>query len=66
MKNRNIGKNGEEIRLLTNGVPILDEEGNLKGYREVDKDITVQKLAEQTLQQSEERYRTMVEWSPSK
>jgi len=30
LENWNIGKNSEEICLLTNGVPILDEEGNLK------------------------------------
>jgi len=40
LENWNIRKNGERICLLTNGVPILDEEGNLKGYRGVDKDIT--------------------------
>ena len=46
LENWNIGKNGKKICLLTNGVPILDAEGNLKGYRGVDKDITDRKLAE--------------------
>jgi PAS domain S-box-containing protein len=40
LENWNINKNGEMICLLTNGVPLLDNEGNLKGYRGVDKDIT--------------------------
>lgn len=40
LENWNIGKNGEKICLLTNGVPVLDKEGNLKGYRGVDRDIT--------------------------
>jgi len=39
----NITKNGERICLLTNGVPILDDKGNLKGYRGVDKNITKSK-----------------------
>jgi len=54
LENWNIGKNGEEICLLTNGVPILDEEGNLKGYRGVDKDITRRKRSEKELRQKNE------------
>ena len=46
LENWNIQKNGESICLLTNGVPILDEGGNLKGYRGVDKDVTERKRAE--------------------
>jgi PAS domain S-box-containing protein len=49
IENWNITKDGRKICLLTNGVPILDKEGNLKGYRGVDKDITERKLAEQEL-----------------
>jgi PAS domain S-box-containing protein len=52
LENWNIQKNGERICLLTNGVPILDEEGNLKGYRGVDKDITERKRAEAALQET--------------
>ncbi|MEI7729203.1 MAG: response regulator [Verrucomicrobiota bacterium] len=47
LENWNIRQNGEPICLLTNGVPILDEAGNLKGYRGVDKDITDRKRMEQ-------------------
>jgi len=46
LENWNIGKDGERICLLTNGVPLLDEAGNLKGYRGVDKDITERKRIE--------------------
>jgi len=46
LENWNIRGNGESICLLTNGVPMVDEEGNLKGYRGVDKDITERKRAE--------------------
>ena len=49
LENWNIMKNGERICLLTNGVPMIDKAGNLKGYRGVDKDITERKRAEQEL-----------------
>jgi len=48
-----VGKDGERICMLTNGVPILDEAGKLKGYRGVNKDITERKLAEETLKENE-------------
>ncbi len=51
LENWNITKHGERICLLTNGVPILDEAGNLKGYRGVDKDITERKRAEEKINQ---------------
>ena len=60
----NIGKNGERICLLTNGVPIMDEKGNLKGYRGVDKDITERKCVEAALQESEEKYRNYIDYAP--
>jgi len=44
--NRNIHKNGKEVWLSTSGVPIIDDEGNLLGYRGADTDITERKLAE--------------------
>ena len=53
LENWNVGKDGERICLLTNGVPILDEAGKLKGYRGVNKDITERKLAEETLKENE-------------
>lgn len=49
LENWNITSSGEKICLLTNGVPIIDNHGNLKGYRGVDKDITLQKQAESEL-----------------
>jgi PAS domain S-box-containing protein len=39
-KNRNVNKDGSEVWLSTSGVPILDENQNLLGYRGVDIDIT--------------------------
>jgi len=51
LENWNIGKHGKRICLLTNGVPILDPEGNLKGYRGVDKDITEKVRASENLKE---------------
>ena len=61
LENWNIKKNGERFCLLTNGVPILDEEGNLKGYRGVDKDITEQVEAEAEVRRQAEQLRRTVE-----
>jgi PAS domain S-box-containing protein len=45
-ENRNLTRDGREIILLTNGLPILDENGVMIGYRGVNKDITAQRLEE--------------------
>jgi two-component system cell cycle sensor histidine kinase/response regulator CckA len=52
LENWNIGRNGDRICLLTNGVPVLDETGELLGYRGVDKDITERKRAEEEIARS--------------
>ena len=56
LENWNITRTGERVCLLTNGVPMLDAEGNLKGYRGVDKGITERKQADEALRESEERF----------
>jgi two-component system, cell cycle sensor histidine kinase and response regulator CckA len=38
--NPNLHKNGQIVWLSTSGIPILDAQGNLRGYRGVDIDIT--------------------------
>ena len=45
-----IAKNGEEVCLLTNGVPILNNKGELTGYRGVAKNITLRKMLTSSLQ----------------
>ncbi len=40
LENWNLTKDGRSVCLLTNGVPLFDNQGNLIGYRGVDKDIT--------------------------
>ena len=49
--NRNVHKNGQTVWLSTSGLPILDEQGNLLGYRGVDTDITKRKRAEEDLRE---------------
>jgi PAS domain S-box-containing protein len=58
VENWNVTRNGEPVCLLTNGVPILNEAGELMGYRGVDKDITGRKRAEEALKESEAALRT--------
>jgi PAS domain S-box-containing protein len=43
MENWTVAKDGREVCMLSDGVPLLDSEGNLIGYRGVDKDITERK-----------------------
>lgn len=59
--NRNVHKDGETVWLSTSGVPILDEKGELLGYRGADIDITERKRAEEALRESEEHYRILTE-----
>ncbi|HOW38969.1 MAG TPA: PAS domain S-box protein [Bacteroidales bacterium] len=57
--NANIHKDGHLVILKTSGSPILDENGNLKGYRGADADVTEQKKAENDLRESEEKFRNL-------
>lgn len=55
--NRNVHKDGHTVILETNGIPMLDDKGNLLGYRGVDRDITervrMDEALRESLQQSE-------------
>jgi len=51
LENVNVHKNGDLRHILTNGVPFFDDQGELLGYRGVDKDITARKQAEVLLLQ---------------
>ncbi len=50
---RNLNKNGESVWISTSGVPILDEQGNLQGYRGANIDITARRQAEEALRANE-------------
>ncbi|MBN1392760.1 MAG: PAS domain S-box protein [Sedimentisphaerales bacterium] len=53
-ENQNVHKDGSIVWLITSGVPMLDEKGNLIGYRGADTNITERKQAEEALRQSKE------------
>lgn len=48
--NQNLHKNGNRVILETSGVPCLDEQGRLIGYRGADTDITEHRKAEEALE----------------
>jgi|GEM_PF-6529669 len=53
------GKNGNAVCLSITGLPIIDKDGNYRGYRGVIKDITLRKIAEEELGRlNEELYRS--------
>ncbi|MBK1649419.1 PAS domain-containing hybrid sensor histidine kinase/response regulator [Rhabdochromatium marinum] len=57
-------KQGDKRYFSFNGVPICDEDDQLIGYRGLNRDITEQTRAEDTLRLSEQRLRTLFEMSP--
>lgn len=60
LENTNRCKDGHLVVLETSGVPFFDVNGNFKGYRGTDRDITERKQVQQTLQESEARYSAVV------
>lgn len=57
-------KDGHVIWVATNALPVFNIEGNIRGYRGSDTDITERKNAALALQASEEKWRTMIDTSP--
>jgi PAS domain S-box-containing protein len=47
--NLNVHRDGRLVILETSGIPLLDEEGNLRGYRGADTDITERRELEEEL-----------------
>jgi len=56
--------NGDWVWVSVSGVPIFDGQGEFAGYWGVGRDITLRKRAEQALQDSQNQYQALVEWSP--
>ncbi|WP_457558995.1 PAS domain S-box protein [Candidatus Harpocratesius sp.] len=56
-------KNGNIVYLETHGVGILTQDGKLKGFRGVTRDITARKKDEEKIRESESKYRNVVETS---
>ena len=53
IENINIHKSGHQVVLESGGVPILDKDGEFRGYRGISRDISERKMVEETLQESE-------------
>ncbi len=64
MVNINLHKSGRRVVIETSGVPILDGDGGLLGYRGIDRDVTERVRSEEALIQSEKKFRNIVESSP--
>lgn len=60
LENKNLHKDGRLVILETSGVPVFDSEGNFKGYRGIDRDITERKEAQRRLKEYSERLEEMV------
>jgi len=58
--NPSIRKDGHVVLLETSGVPIIGPRGELLGYRGADRDVTERMRIEKALQESEEKYRSLV------
>ncbi len=56
-----IRKNGTRILAEDSVFPLWDGKGKVIGFRGISRDVTERKRAEETLRQSEERYRTILE-----
>ncbi|HBL76954.1 MAG: hypothetical protein A2W90_00690 [Bacteroidetes bacterium GWF2_42_66] len=63
LENWNITKTGRLICALTSGVPVIDGQGNLVGYRGTDTDITERKRAEEALNHSHNLMHYIIEHS---
>ncbi|MEW5788087.1 MAG: PAS domain S-box protein [Pseudomonadota bacterium] len=61
LENINLHRDGSLRYIQTNGMPILDEAGELLGYRGLDRDVTERKLAEIALRESEARWIMAIE-----
>ena len=59
-----ISRTGQEVPIDDSGAPIRGRDGALQGVVLVFRDITERKRAEEALEQSERRFRTMADWAP--
>lgn len=64
VENPMVHRDGHWVWVETNGDPVFDDQGVLRGYRGIDRDITVRKRAEELARESEEQYKTLFESSP--
>ncbi len=60
LENTNRHRDGRLVVLETSGVPIFDQQGELRGFRGIDRDISERKAAEQLLRQYRQRLEEQV------
>ncbi|HEY3421702.1 MAG TPA: PAS domain S-box protein [Methanocellaceae archaeon] len=65
LENTMIGKEGRHVVFETSGSPILDEQGNFRGFRGINRDVTGHKRAEKALLKSEVRARALASVVPN-
>ena len=59
-----VARDGREYQIADSGAPIRDAQQNIVGVVLVFSDVTEQYRVRQALTESEERFRTMIEWTP--
>ncbi len=64
LDNINLHKDGSLRYVSSNGMPILDAAGSLRGFRGLDHDISERRLAQLALLETSERLRTLVDTIP--
>jgi PAS domain S-box-containing protein len=65
LENTMIGKDGRHVMFETSGSPILNEHGQLKGFRGINRNVTGRKKAEKALVKSEVRARALASVVPN-
>ena len=61
---RFVHKDGSEVWVSTSGIPKFDDQGNFRGYRGANTDITDRIKAERALRQSQERWQALMQSLP--
>jgi PAS domain S-box-containing protein len=62
--NINRHKDGREVVIESSGKPIFDEQGQFRGYRGIDRDVTLRKKMEEDLRESKENLQNIFDTSP--
>ena len=64
LENKTQAKDGHTVWLSINGIPMLNEDGTLRGYRGSNTDITERKTAEEALKSSQRQLKDIIEFLP--